>query len=504
MKKIFGFILSLLAINISLASFSDIKYSPYSWAIASLWEKWIINGYPDWTFRPKANITRAELVKIFFEAKKIKKVMFYGCFWDVTVDSWFAQSVCQSRQMWLVSGYPNWSFKPNNNATFAEWVKIWMWIFWTKLAPTTSWRAPYIKLVEDKNIFGKKISSYSLMTREQAAQLAFALIKQYQPTISSSSSSSRSVVFSSSSSKISVSSSSSKTSSSISSAWSLYSSSSSSKPINISLPLTNKSTILPRDFKNTISLGCWKPAPSIIPTSSVVNWVTRHYITDVPASYNSGLPTKLIIGFHGRTNSNKQFRDYTKIHTLTNAIVVYPSALPEATSPRNWMNAGDKPDYLRDFAFFDQIVIDMSEKYCIDKSQIYIMWHSLWAWFSNTLGCARWDIIAWVWTVGWSVTKASCVWNPDYMIMHNPADNLASFVWWVDARDYAIKQNWCNINTSKPYWDWQLNCIEYSCSSWSMVWCPHNESNTWWYYYPHTWPKNATKIILDFFSKKNW
>lgn len=506
MKKILIIFSILLSISFWWASFSDIKSSPYSWAIQKLWEKWIINWYSDWTFRPKNNITRAELVKIFFEAKKIKKVMFYGCFADVPVDSWFAQSVCQSRQMGLVTGYPNGLFKPTNNASFAEWIKIGMWIFWTKISPTTNWYKPYIDFVEQKNIFGKKIDSFSLMTREQAAQLAYAMINQYFPqTFSSKTSSSKSSIGISSSSSSTVI---SKTvSSSISSkTYSWVSSSSVSSVSKISYEnsvLENKSSILPRDFKNTISLWCAKPSPSIIPTSSVVNWVTRNYITDIPVNYNPNIPTKLIIGFHGRTNSNKQFRDYTKIHTQTNAIIVYPSGLPEYSSPRNWQNGGDKVDYLRDFALFDQIVVDMSQKYCIDKNQIYVVWHSLWAWFSNTLGCARWDIIAWVWTVGWSVSKATCFWNPDYMIMHNPADNLASFAGGVQARDYAIKQNSCDINTAKTYGDWSLNCVEYSCKNWSMVWCPHNESNTWWYYYPHTWPKNATKMILDFFSKKN-
>ena len=429
--------------------------------------------------------------------------MFYGCFWDVAVDSWFAQSVCQSRQMGLVSGYPNGSFKPNNNASFAEWIKIWLWIFWTKISPTSSWYAPYMNFIEDKNIFGKKISAFSLMTREQAAQLAFSQINQYKPV--SSASSTQSI---SSQSMSSQNSSSSKNSNISSVSSSVVSSASSTTSIvwgaNIDAQLlTNKSTILPRNFKQTQSNWCWKPAPSLAPTSSIVNWTTRHYLTYVPGSYNPSLPTKLIIGFHGRTNSNKQFRDYTKVDTLTNWIVVYPSALPEATSPRNWQNAWDKADYLRDFAFFDQIVVDMREKYCVDKNQIYVVGHSLWAWFSNTLGCARWDIIAWVWTVGWSVSKATCFWNPDYMIMHNPADNLASFAGGVQARDYAIKQNSCDVNTAKTYGDWSLNCVEYSCKNWSMVWCPHNESNTWWYYYPHTWPKNATKMILDFFSKKN-
>lgn len=72
MKKILLLLVMILALNFSFAqnTFKDISTSPYKDAINSLLQKWIINWYSDWTFRPKNNITRAELVKIFFEAKK--------------------------------------------------------------------------------------------------------------------------------------------------------------------------------------------------------------------------------------------------------------------------------------------------------------------------------------------------------------------------------------------------------------------------------------------------
>ncbi len=133
----------------------------------------------------------------------------------------------------------------------------------------------------------------------------------------------------------------------------------------------------------------------MIPTSTWVHGQQRNYITAIGANYNQNTPTKLVLAFHGRTNSNEQVRKYFKVEKASagNAIFVYPSGLPEATSPRNWKNGGDPSDKLRDFALFDAIVEEFSTKYCIDKDQIFVIGHSLGAWFTNSLSCARGDVI---------------------------------------------------------------------------------------------------------------
>jgi polyhydroxybutyrate depolymerase len=143
------------------------------------------------------------------------------------------------------------------------------------------------------------------------------------------------------------------------------------------------------------SPGCGKTVPSTPITSSYVNGVTRNYITEIGNKYTKDTPIKLILAFHGRTNSNEQVRSYYDINDEANgnAIIIYPSGLPEATSPRNRSDGGDISSQLRDFALFDQIVKDFTENYCIDMDQIYVVGHSLGAWFTNSLSCARGNVI---------------------------------------------------------------------------------------------------------------
>ena len=128
-------------------------------------------------------------------------------------------------------------------------------------------------------------------------------------------------------------------------------------------------------MRNSKSLGCNLTPPSSVPTSLRVDGLQRNFISVVGNNYNQNTPTKLILAFHGRTNSNAELRNYIKLEKAANgnAIIVYPSGLPENSSPRNRKSGGDPSDQLRDFALFDAIVDEFSNKYCIDKDQIYVV-----------------------------------------------------------------------------------------------------------------------------------
>jgi len=127
----------------------------------------------------------------------------------------------------------------------------------------------------------------------------------------------------------------------------------------------------------------------------MVNGLLRHYITVIGNKYNENTPIKLIFAFHGRTNPNTEVRGYYDIEKASqgNAIIIYPAGLPEEGPSRSWSNPGDKPSQLRDFALFDQLLKEFENNYCIDKDQIFVAGHSLGAWFTNSLACARGDVI---------------------------------------------------------------------------------------------------------------
>ena len=81
-------------------------------------------GYPDGTFKPQANITRAEVAAIIYRLMTPEsRAKFHDgdcMFSDVQAGMWFNESVCTLVKAGIISGYPDGTFKPNQSITRAE------------------------------------------------------------------------------------------------------------------------------------------------------------------------------------------------------------------------------------------------------------------------------------------------------------------------------------------------------------------------------------------------
>ena len=85
-----------------------------------------IKGYPDGTFRPQANVTRAEGAQMF--ATLLNGGANFGTssatrFSDAS-DDWFSKAVNYVVAKGLISGYPDGTFKPNESITRAEFAQM--------------------------------------------------------------------------------------------------------------------------------------------------------------------------------------------------------------------------------------------------------------------------------------------------------------------------------------------------------------------------------------------
>lgn len=87
-----------------------------------------IVGYPDGMVHPNANITRAEVAAIFFRLLKEEvrdaNLTSSNSFSDVAEGQWFNTSISTMAKLGIVTGYPDGSFKPNDNITRAEFATI--------------------------------------------------------------------------------------------------------------------------------------------------------------------------------------------------------------------------------------------------------------------------------------------------------------------------------------------------------------------------------------------
>lgn len=103
--------------------FTDISKSLYTNAISYLYEKGVVQGYQDGSYKPDEHINRAEFTKIIIEAKYPGQATGENCFPDVQSE-WFAKYVCFAKGEGIISGSPDGMFKPGNSINLAEAYKI--------------------------------------------------------------------------------------------------------------------------------------------------------------------------------------------------------------------------------------------------------------------------------------------------------------------------------------------------------------------------------------------
>lgn len=99
--------------------------SRFSGAVTYLYEKGIISGYPDGTFKPDQTINRAEALKIVMLASGDEAGTTISTpFPDVKSGDWFYDYVQVALTRNIVEGYEDGTFKPGNNINIAESMKI--------------------------------------------------------------------------------------------------------------------------------------------------------------------------------------------------------------------------------------------------------------------------------------------------------------------------------------------------------------------------------------------
>jgi uncharacterized repeat protein (TIGR02543 family) len=104
----------------SESSFSDVhKGEWYNTMVDTLAEMGIINGYPDGTFRPNAYITRAEFAAIAARFDSTDITGKTATFSDIAT-SWAKDEIVRTTVLGWTNGYPDGTFRPQNNITRAE------------------------------------------------------------------------------------------------------------------------------------------------------------------------------------------------------------------------------------------------------------------------------------------------------------------------------------------------------------------------------------------------
>ena len=127
MTKIAVEALNIPMTTVTQKPFTDVSvnawHAPY---IKAAYDAGIIQGYDDGLFRPGQDVTRAEALKILLEATQIELVSTKRAlvFSDVGLEDWFLPYISTAKDLGFVSGYEDKSFRPNSSISRAEMSKI--------------------------------------------------------------------------------------------------------------------------------------------------------------------------------------------------------------------------------------------------------------------------------------------------------------------------------------------------------------------------------------------
>lgn len=414
----------------------------YQESVAYLVEKGAIGGYPDGTFKPRTTVNRAEFLKLVFRSRTSAEPVTTECFADVKPDAWYAPYVCAAKRRGVVKGYKVGSrilFKADQPILFAEAIKM-------------------VSLAYDSDVVegsGERWYEPYVNKLDRESILPGA---SYVP-------------------------------------W---------EPISRERAADLIARFVKHEEERVLSNqspGCAK-APAEGPLTVTVDGVERSYLLAKPAGYVSHDSYPLIVAFHGRTNSNEQVRDYFGFErNARDYFVAYPAGTPNGGG-FSWAMPSESGK-LGDVAFFDALVKQVGERYCINTDRIFVAGHSLGAWMANAVACARGGVVRASATVGGSFILKNCAGPTAAMIINNPKDSSSPQASAEAMRNVRLKENACGTNAESAQPS-SLSCVEYEgCPNNPVLFCPHTiDTDHNGTYYPHQWPRGTGEDIVDFFNAR--
>lgn len=458
-----------VCLGLAQQPFTDTADSSFRSSISFLQARGLIGGFPDGTFRPRQAMTRAEFLAMVLRARPHSDVPVSGqCLAAQPAGAWYAPVMCQGVSLGLIGADLD-QLRPGDTIIYSEALKIVLtaWQFEVAESSEGPWYRPYVEFAAQNGILSSlAYRPTDFVTRETAASILY-----------------RSVVLAGDDPPL--------------------------QPAQTGPAADDAEAapVQPASEPAPASQAAATACPATIatpPATLLVNGLERHLITHLPASLQPGERVPLIVAFHGRTNSNEQVRRYMRLEGQgLEAIIVYPAGLPAGGNARNWNDPSDSGADLRDYALFDAIVARFSHDYCIDMERLFVVGHSLGAYFANSVACARAAVVRAVASVAGGIQTGSCAEPVAALLFHNPADNLVGIHEGERARDTFLAGNQLSglypLNLGDVF-----NCSVYDAGNAdrSVTWCPHRIDRPYGDSFdPHSWPAAIGAYVMEFFAR---
>jgi len=184
MKKLISFLLVLsgvisFCLPAAASGFQDVSDESIRRNVAVLQALKVIDGMPDGTFRPDGVLTRAQFCKmaviVMGKESAVPQNKLYTIFPDVRANHWAAGYVntAAKGEGRIIAGYPDGTFGPEDEITYAQAVTILMRLLGYKDADVGAvWPEGYLSAAGDAGLTdGISLSPGSSVSRAQAALL---------------------------------------------------------------------------------------------------------------------------------------------------------------------------------------------------------------------------------------------------------------------------------------------------------------------------------------------
>lgn len=153
--------------------FQDVnKFHKNATAINFLKEKMVVEGFPNGTFRPDAEVTRAEMLKILIKGGlgvEPENSVRSNCFNDVKVEDWYSNYVCYAKNKGWAVGYADGNFRPNSPINKVEALKFVVLI--NNIIGNNSASLPYLDVISGQWYENYVKAAYSLGLLEEQGNI---------------------------------------------------------------------------------------------------------------------------------------------------------------------------------------------------------------------------------------------------------------------------------------------------------------------------------------------
>ncbi len=175
--------------------FADVSMShPNRTAIIYLKDHGVISGYPDGTFKPDQVVNRAEALKIILlgSGVTVPETIDLEPFRDIPRTEWYATYVTKAKELEIVEGYPDGTFRADQTVNLVENLKILLLTQNVDLSAVVvsenpyadafadQWYAPYVMYAKTKNLIDadadNKIYPAQGLTRAKLAEAMYRLM----------------------------------------------------------------------------------------------------------------------------------------------------------------------------------------------------------------------------------------------------------------------------------------------------------------------------------------